>query len=66
MSDEGLCVQYGQIVNLIIPRPSPPGQAPPSGLGKVIIEYTTPDAGAKARAWSQVQRKRVLERVRKT
>lgn len=43
-------LQYGQVVNLIIPRPPPPGQAPPSGLGKVIVEYANPDAASTARA----------------
>lgn len=42
-------LQYGQVVNLIIPRPNPTGGAPPSGLGKVIIEYPDADSAAKAR-----------------
>lgn len=45
------CVlQYGQVLNLIIPKPPAPGQAPPTGLGKVIIEYGDVDSAGKARA----------------
>lgn len=43
-------LQYGQVVNIIIPRPPPPEVGPPSGLGKVIIEYPDSDSAAKARA----------------
>ena len=45
-----LCLQYGQVVNLIIPRPGPPEVPPPSGLGKVVIEYPDTESAAKARA----------------
>ena len=31
--------QFGQVQAVVIPRPPPPGQAPPPGLGKVIIEF---------------------------
>ena len=44
----GYSVQYGQVVTLIIPRPLASGP-PPSGLGKVIIEYTDADSASKAR-----------------
>lgn len=43
------CLQYGQVVTLIIPRPAAPGAPPPSGLGKVIVEYPDTDSAAKAR-----------------
>ena len=37
-------------MNLIIPRPGPPEMPPPSGLGKVVIEYPDTESAAKARA----------------
>lgn len=42
-------VQYGQVISLIIPRPNPAGGPPPSGLGKVVIEYPDADSASKAR-----------------
>jgi len=36
----GLCyVQFGQVNNVIIPRPTAPGTPAPSGLGRVIVEF---------------------------
>lgn len=42
-------LQYGPVLNLIIPRTPPMGGPPPSGLGKVIIEYPEADSASKAR-----------------
>jgi splicing factor U2AF subunit len=42
-------VQYGQVLNLVIPRPTPGGGPPPSGLGKVVVEYNDADSASKAR-----------------
>ena len=38
-----------QLKNIIIPRPPTEGQAPPAGLGKVIIEYASVDGAVAAR-----------------
>ena len=31
--------QFGQVNNVIIPRPTAPGTPAPSGLGRVIVEF---------------------------
>ena len=31
--------QFGQVNNVIIPRPTAPGTPAPPGLGKVIVEF---------------------------
>lgn len=33
-------LQFGQVTAVVIPRPPPAGQAPPPGVGKVIVEFT--------------------------
>jgi len=38
------------VINLTIPRPAPEGHPPPSGLGKVVVEYVDADSASKARA----------------
>lgn len=40
-------LQFGQVNNVIIPRPTAPGTPAPSGLGKVIVEFGD-DAGCTA------------------
>ena len=40
-------LQFGQVNNVIIPRPTAPGTPAPSGLGKVIVEFAD-DAGCTA------------------
>ena len=47
MKDE--CSKYGLVKSIIIPRPVPPGQLPPAGLGKVIVEFMDPNDSVKAR-----------------
>lgn len=47
MKDESS--KYGFVKKIVIPRPPPPGVAPPPGLGKVIIEYLDPNDSVKAR-----------------
>ena len=32
-------LQFGQVTAVVIPRPPPAGQAPPPGVGKVIVEF---------------------------
>ena len=45
-----MSAQYGQVTNLIIPRPGPEGAPAPAGLGKVIIEFAEVEVAIKARA----------------
>jgi splicing factor U2AF subunit len=40
-------LQFGQVNNVIIPRPTAPGTPAPSGLGKVIVEFAD-DSGCTA------------------
>ncbi len=41
------CSKYGNVLKVIIPRPTP--QDPhPRGVGKVVIEFDDPNAAAKA------------------
>ncbi|XP_042426894.1 splicing factor U2af large subunit B-like isoform X2 [Zingiber officinale] len=40
--------KYGNLVNVIIPRPGPNGEPVP-GLGKVFLEYSDVDGSTKAR-----------------
>lgn len=47
MREEG--GKYGNLVNVIIPRPSPNGEPSP-GVGKVFLEYADTDGASKARA----------------
>ncbi|KAK9824357.1 hypothetical protein WJX72_009674 [[Myrmecia] bisecta] len=47
MRDE--CSKYGQVNRIVIPRPAPPGQPPPLGVGKVIIEFQEPGPAMQAR-----------------
>jgi splicing factor U2AF subunit len=42
------CGKYGNLVNVVIPRPNPNGEPVP-GLGKVFLEYTDVESAAKAR-----------------
>jgi len=42
------CNKHGQVANILIPRPQP-GNEHPSGLGKVIIEFTDMNGSVKAR-----------------
>ncbi len=45
------CGKYGAVVTLRIPRPNPDAQAPrPSGLGRVYVQYTSPEEAGRARA----------------
>ena len=32
-------LQFGTVIDVLIPRPAPEGQPPPSGLGKVFINF---------------------------
>lgn len=43
------CSKYGELQNLVIPRPSPTGESIP-GLGKAFVEYTSTDGSSKAKA----------------
>ncbi|XP_043715064.1 splicing factor U2af large subunit B-like isoform X24 [Telopea speciosissima] len=40
--------KYGNLVNVVIPRPGPNGELSP-GVGKVFLEYTDTDGATKAR-----------------
>ncbi|XP_047314824.1 splicing factor U2af large subunit B isoform X4 [Impatiens glandulifera] len=42
------CEKYGTLVNIVIPRPNPSGEASP-GLGKVFLEYADTESASKAR-----------------
>ncbi|KAK1288111.1 Splicing factor U2af large subunit B [Acorus calamus] len=46
MREEGR--KYGNLVNVVIPRPHPNGESTP-GVGKVYLEYTDVDGAMKAR-----------------
>lgn len=48
LTDADCLLQYGQVVSLVIPRPPMPGNVPPSGLGKVVVEYATVEAAGQA------------------
>ncbi|CAI0442073.1 unnamed protein product [Linum tenue] len=41
--------KFGNLLNVVIPRPSPDG-APSPGVGKVFLEYADTDGASKARA----------------
>ncbi|KAF3790683.1 Splicing factor U2af large subunit B [Nymphaea thermarum] len=41
--------KYGNLVNVVIPRPEPGGEQGP-GVGKVFLEYADTDAASRARA----------------
>ncbi|XXG49394.1 hypothetical protein AAC387_Pa02g3594 [Persea americana] len=41
--------KYGNLVNVVIPRPNPNGEPSP-GVGKVFLEYADTDGSTKARA----------------
>ncbi|KAL1357933.1 splicing factor U2af large subunit A [Arachis duranensis] len=43
------CSKFGTLVNVVIPRPQPNGEATP-GVGKVFLEYVDVDGATKARA----------------
>eukprot|EP00250_Pteridium_aquilinum_P016087 c22931_g3_i1 orf=132-1784(+) len=43
------CSKYGDLKNLVIPRPSPTGEDVP-GLGKAFVEYTDTEGSRKAKA----------------
>jgi len=43
------CSKYGQVKSVVIPRPSAQG-APVPGVGKVFVEFASPDQAGKARA----------------
>ena len=43
------CGKYGQVLQVHIPRPGPPGAPPPVGLGKVLVEFGEPGAAIAAR-----------------
>ena len=45
----GMCPQHGQVLQLLIPRPSPPGQPQMPGVGKVIIQFGDISSAARAR-----------------
>lgn len=42
--------QFGAVQQVLIPRPSPAGQPPPPGLGKVIVAFEEVSAANSARA----------------
>lgn len=44
-----MCPQHGQVLQLLIPRPSPPGQPQMPGVGKVIIQFGDISSAARAR-----------------
>ena len=41
--------QHGDVINITVPRPGQGGVAAPSGLGKVIVEFTEVTSAVKAR-----------------
>lgn len=43
------CRRYGEVRSVVIPRPTP-DNAPVNGLGKVFVEFATPEQAIKARA----------------
>jgi splicing factor U2AF subunit len=43
------CGKYGNLVELVIPRPSPTGEEGP-GVGKVFVEYSDTAGAAKAKS----------------
>lgn len=43
-----LRAQFGQVANVLIPRPAPPGQPQPRGLGKVFVEFGDRDGAIAA------------------
>ena len=42
-------VQHGDVITVIIPRPATGGDPNPSGVGKVIVEFTEVTSAVKAR-----------------
>ena len=44
-----MCAQHGDVINVLIPRPGQGGVPAPSGLGKVIVEFTEVTSAVKAR-----------------
>jgi hypothetical protein len=48
LSDKALWTQFGEVHNVIIPRPPPPGQPEPPGVGKVIVEFADVEGAVKA------------------
>ncbi|KAK9789550.1 hypothetical protein WJX73_009409 [Symbiochloris irregularis] len=43
------CGKHGACIRVLIPRPPAPGQPPPPGLGKVILEFADTTGAVKAR-----------------
>ncbi|CAN4094470.1 unnamed protein product [Withania somnifera] len=41
------CGKFGNLVNLVIPRPRPDGEATP-GVGKVFLEYSDVESSSRA------------------